>query len=244
MGSKIEKEKAHFRRLFEKREGLSWWVYATGAGKARLERRRKIVLEYIDPGTKVLELGIGLGDFTQELLKTGAYITGLEITPELVRKARKRIKNKRVVLKEGDAHHLPFRAHSFDFVVGNAVLHHLDLKKVLPQLKKVLKKGGQIIFFEPNLTNPHVFLQKKIAFLRRVFEESPGETAFFRWSIKTTLEKAGFVHVKVSPFDFLYPLTPTFLVGLIRRIEPLLEKMTILREFSGSLLIYAQVPKK
>lgn len=241
VGSRVKEERAHFRQVFEKRKGLSWWVYATAAGKARLKRRGKIAAEYITPNTRVLELGSGLGEFTEELVKTGVDIVGLELTPELITKAKERIKN--VVFKEGDAHHLPFKDNVFDFVVGNAILHHLDLQQALREIRRVLKDGGKIIFFEPNLANPHVFLQKKIGFFRQIFEESPRETAFFRWSIKMTLEKAGFINVKVTPFDFLYPLTPTSLVRLVRAFEPFLEKMPILKEFSGSLLIYGEVRK-
>lgn len=237
---RAHREIAHFRQLFEERKGSSWWGHKTPAGKARLARRGQMVTGFIKKGDKVLEIGSGMGEFTRYLVKTGAEITGLEITSEFVKKTRETIKAKNVVFCQGDIHGVPFKNNSFDFVVGNAILHHLDLKKALPEITRVLKNKGKIILFEPNLTNPHVFLERKISILRRLSGVSPDETAFFRWRLKKSLERAGFKNVQVRPFDFLHPLTPKALIGLVKMVEPLLEITPILKEISGSLFVYAE----
>jgi ubiquinone/menaquinone biosynthesis C-methylase UbiE len=51
-----------------------------------------------------------------------------------------------------DANFLPFKENSFDLVVGHSVLHHfIDYKKIIHHLSKLLRPGGQAIFYEPVL---------------------------------------------------------------------------------------------
>ncbi len=53
-----------------------------------------------------------------------------------------------------DAHKLEFPDECFDVVIGGAILHHLDLSRALPEIRRVLKPGGFIIFAEPLNINP------------------------------------------------------------------------------------------
>ncbi|MBI4100147.1 methyltransferase domain-containing protein [Candidatus Microgenomates bacterium] len=235
---RVEREKNHFRQLSKKDQTL-WW--ATAAGKVRIARRGQVVADFLESEDKVLEIGSGVGEFSRHLIKAGVKIVCVDISSELVALARKEIKGKNISFRQGDAHALPFDSDSFDFVVGNSVLHHLNLSKALLGIKRVLKSGGGIIFFEPNLANPHVFLQKKVGILKRISRDSPEETAFFRWSLHSNLAKAGFKNIQVKPFDFLHPFTPKLLIGPVNKLGFILEKVPIVREVSGSLLIYAEV---
>lgn len=232
------REMVHSRQLFQRKK-LLWWT--TEAAKIRMSRRAKLLLQFIKAKEKVLEIGCGAGEFSFYLAKTGAKIIGIEITSEIVKLAKKEVKAKNISFQQGDIHHLPFAPSSFDSVVGNSILHHLNLPVALSEIRRVLKKDGKIIFFEPNLLNPHVFLQRKIGFFRRISRVSPDETAFSRWFLKNCLEKAGFKRVEVKPFDFLHPSTPGILIKMVKKTEPFLEKLPILKEFSGSLFIYGEL---
>jgi SAM-dependent methyltransferase len=53
-----------------------------------------------------------------------------------------------------DAHQLGFPDKYFDLVFGSAILHHLDFSIVLPEMSRILKPGGLIIFAEPLDINP------------------------------------------------------------------------------------------
>jgi SAM-dependent methyltransferase len=53
-----------------------------------------------------------------------------------------------------DAHRLDFSDRAFDFVFGTAVLHHLDLGRALPEIRRVLRPKGGIFFVEPLAFNP------------------------------------------------------------------------------------------
>jgi ubiquinone/menaquinone biosynthesis C-methylase UbiE len=53
-----------------------------------------------------------------------------------------------------DAHELPYQDHSFDVVIVSSLLHHLDLRRALSEINRVLKFGGRMIFREPLGINP------------------------------------------------------------------------------------------
>jgi SAM-dependent methyltransferase len=53
-----------------------------------------------------------------------------------------------------DAHRLDFPNESFDFVFGGGILHHLDFKRAVKEVHRILKKGGKILFSEPLGKNP------------------------------------------------------------------------------------------
>jgi len=61
-----------------------------------------------------------------------------------------------------------------------------------------------------------------------------------RWGIKRFLSVKGLIKVKVVPFDFLHPYVPMFLIGPIQRLGKILEKTPLIKEISGSLIIYAE----
>jgi ubiquinone/menaquinone biosynthesis C-methylase UbiE len=55
----------------------------------------------------------------------------------------------------GDAQHLPFADASFDTVVANAMLHHVESPtRVLREMVRVRRPGGRLVIVEPNRLNP------------------------------------------------------------------------------------------
>jgi hypothetical protein len=73
--------------------------------------------------------------------------------------------------------------------------------------------------------------------------DSPDETAFLRSNISRLLRSAGFIDIKVSPFDWLHPATPPKLINLINKTGAFLEKIPVIREFAGSLHIFSRHPE-
>jgi SAM-dependent methyltransferase len=162
----------------------------------------------------------------------------IDVAPTAAAEAR-RAAGRDVCVAAADVERLPFAAASFAAVLGNAVLHHLRLEHALPELLRVLRPGGRFCFAEPNLLNPHVFVEKSVPWVARRLDDSPGETAFVRWRLRRALEAAGLVDVTIRPFDFLYPLVPGVLVPAVERIGRVLERVPAVREIAGSLLIGA-----
>jgi SAM-dependent methyltransferase len=130
----------------------------------------------------------------------------------------------------------------FDAVVGSSILHHLDIENALSKVFDLLEPGGVMCFAEPNMLNPQIFLQKNIPWLKKKLGDSPDETAFMRWQLKNLLKIKKFEDISIIPFDWLHPATPPLLINSIIKLGSVLEKFPIVREFAGSLIIYAKRP--
>jgi ubiquinone/menaquinone biosynthesis C-methylase UbiE len=219
------------------------WNWETPAGRLRWARRVKMLTSPLTPGMEVLELGCGTGYFTKEIVKTGVRLTAIDISPELIKIAKKEVNRAdNVIFSIQNAYAMNYKNERFDAVVGSSVLHHLDVAQALRECFRVLKPCGVICFTEPNMLNPQIVLQKNIPFLKKRLGDSPDETAFFRWRIQRLLRQAGFEKTVVLPFDWLHPSVPQSLIPAVSRLGGFLEKFPFLREFSGSLFVQGVHP--
>jgi ubiquinone/menaquinone biosynthesis C-methylase UbiE len=95
----------------------------------------------------VLELGCGAGDLSLELLRRGARLTALDVSPRMVELARARTgADVHFVVAAAERTGLPDA--SFDRVVGKWVLHHVDVTAAAVEIHRVLRPGGRAVFFE------------------------------------------------------------------------------------------------
>ncbi len=106
------------------------------------------VLEGVELGGPVLEIGPGPGLVTEALVRYGvADLTTLEIEPEAAQRLRRRY-GKRVQVETGDAAAMPFPEASFAAVVCCTMLHHVPTPsiqdRVLAEARRVLRPGGTL----------------------------------------------------------------------------------------------------
>lgn len=117
----------------------------------------------IKPGEKVLDVGCGTGVAAVTARAAGAKLTGLDLTPALLERARE---NARIggfddiVWKEGDAEALPFKDGEFDVVIsqyGHMFAPRADV--ATREMLRVLRPGGRIAFstWPPELALGHMF---------------------------------------------------------------------------------------
>jgi 2-polyprenyl-3-methyl-5-hydroxy-6-metoxy-1,4-benzoquinol methylase len=239
MDSRLQHEIDHGKYLIEHGAG-EVWNWEGPAGRLRWARRVEMLTSHIRPGMKVLELGCGTGYFTKSLALTGADVTAIDISPDLLEAARAGCKAANIRFVIENAYAMSFGADIFDTVVGSSVLHHLDVAQALSELHRVLKPGGTLFFTEPNMMNPQIALQKNIPAIKRRMGDSPDETAFFRWSLGRKLKAAGFANIKIDCFDFLHPKVPAALIPLVSGVGMLCEKLPLVSEIAGSLYIRAE----
>jgi SAM-dependent methyltransferase len=234
-------ERAHFDALVAAK-GRLYWADRTPAGRRRQEIRAAALAARAGAaaGDRVLEIGCGTGEYSRRLAKlTPATVVSVDVAPAAAVQAR-RSTGRAACVAAADVELLPFVNASFAAVLGNAVLHHLRLEHALPELLRVLRPGGTFCFAEPNLLNPHVFVEKSVPWVARRLDDSPGETAFTRWRLRRDLEAARLVDITIRPFDFLYPIVPGVLVPAVEWIGRVLERTPVVREIAGSLLITAR----
>jgi SAM-dependent methyltransferase len=117
-------------------------------------------------GKRVLELGCGTGWLTVILCKLGAVVDGIDISGELVKIAANRVRINNIQNQANfhvmSANRLAFPDETFDRVYGLSLLHHVDIKECMPEVRRVLKKGGKAVFTEPVINNQFVEAIRKM----------------------------------------------------------------------------------
>ncbi|MEZ5899958.1 MAG: methyltransferase domain-containing protein [Hyphomicrobiaceae bacterium] len=124
-------------------------VYDYTFGKISTAGRRHAVEMINASHGKVLEVGVGTGLSLPEY-KSHLEITGIDLAPEMLQKARERVKSERLTniagLYEMDAGNLQFADNSFDTVVAMYVITVVpEPEKVMNELARVCKPGGQVL---------------------------------------------------------------------------------------------------
>lgn len=102
------------------------------------------VLGWLDaqPGERILDLGCGDGELTKRIAQTGATVTGVDASAEMLEAARAL----GIAAEEGNAERLPFAQESFEAVFSNAALHWvLDQDAMMAEARRVLKPGGRFV---------------------------------------------------------------------------------------------------
>ncbi len=136
------------------------------------------VLEFLGPdlsGKRVLDLGCGYGEASAFFAKRGAAVFGIDVSDGMIDLAQKLAADNGVapVFSVQGAERLDFEDGFFDVVYGNGILHHIDLERSLPEIKRVLKIGGKAAFVEPLPYNPAINIYRKMATKHRTLDEKP-----------------------------------------------------------------------
>lgn len=137
------------------------------------------VWQRVNPqGAVVLDYCCGPGAFTWYLAGMGAHVHGVDISPQLIKRAREYastagMNGNSPKFLVGDAQQLPFEDNYFDYVVGNGVLHHLDLDKAYPEIARVLKPSGRALFLEPMYHHPVLWCLRRLTPKTHTADERP-----------------------------------------------------------------------
>jgi SAM-dependent methyltransferase len=102
---------------------------------------------YVQPGDRVLDAGAGPGRFTLELLRLGAHVTALDISPGQLELLRTRVPDVEAVL--GDITDLSrFGDDTFDVTVcyGGPLSYVVDrAERAVAELARVTRPGGHVL---------------------------------------------------------------------------------------------------
>ena len=125
-------------------------------------------LKFINSDDHVLEIGAGTGTHTQSLLKSGAFVTATDISPNSVRVIKKRYKkySERLTVKVADMEFLPFNDNSFNVVCSAGSMSYGDNEVVMNEINRVLKPGGRVIIVDSLHENPVYIANRYMGYLR------------------------------------------------------------------------------
>ena len=233
--------------------GFNQGFLLTRAQQIRLHRRAESIAAEMDlppdPAERqqihILELGCGTGELACHLAGlTGARVTGVDLSAKFIEQATARHVQPglRFIVSDLSKKTPASAKEQYHYIVGNGILHHLyyHLDGFLPALARWLVPGGQLIFWEPNLYNPYIFLIFSFSFFRRLARLEPDEMAFTPTFISRKLTAAGFYDVRVDTRDFLLPNTPTPLIKAVIALGGRFEKIPLLRRLAQSVFLRAR----
>jgi len=199
---------------------------------------------HVLPGETILELGAGSGLWTErltEILKGRNRITAAVFNRDLAEAAeRKNLENVDVVLTNDLASQ--FAPESFDYIVGTAILCHDAYAQNLGLLRRLLKPGGQILFFEANHWNPQVFVKNAVPAIGRWAGHARCQVSMRKYKLLKAASHQGFTDIEIVPFDIVHPRLPPSLIRAAQSLSYIVEHAPLIKETCGTLYIWAKKP--
>ncbi|MEW2175978.1 methyltransferase domain-containing protein [Streptomyces sp. NPDC005406] len=179
-------------------------------------------------GSRVLELGCGIGAQTVHLLRSSprAHIVAVDRSEDSLAQARTRVAEfapgARVEWHRADAYDLPFADGEFDHVFVCFVLEHLtDPRLALAGLRRVLRPGGTITviegdhgsaFFHPDSAHARAAIGCQVR-----LQAAAGGNALLGRQVQPLLADAGYGDVVVRPLTVYADRTlPAMVDGFTR----------------------------
>lgn len=96
-------------------------------------------------GELILDLACGQGFFSRELARAGAAVSGCDISPELIARAKTLSPSLKIDFKAAPAHETPFAEDKFDKAICVLAIQNIhNANEALFEAARVLKTGGSL----------------------------------------------------------------------------------------------------
>jgi|ERR1041385_797275 ubiquinone/menaquinone biosynthesis C-methylase UbiE len=120
-------------------------TYEGFAGATRLFVPALVQAAGAKPGLRLLDLACGTGVAVRAAADAGAHVTGVDFSPAMLAMARSLYPG--IAFEVGDAEQLPFPDASFDAVIANFGIHHVEHpERAVAEARRVLVSGGMLAF--------------------------------------------------------------------------------------------------
>lgn len=145
---------------------------------------------------KALEVGAGLETIS---LKNDIpfLLSSIDISSKAIAALKSKVISSNVTFEVADAHNLPYQDNEFDLIFARGVLHHLDLKVGISELKRVLSSNGKLVLGEPLAGNPLIQIYRFLTPKLRTPDERPLRAKDIK------LVRDSFEGVKIRYYGFL-----------------------------------------
>jgi SAM-dependent methyltransferase len=116
------------------------------------DRRLALIRQYVELRAKrILDVGCGLGMYVSRFRQFSDDVYGVDVDPDKIARAGEWLPNLRVA----PAEELPYADGSFDVILLNEVIEHVDDdRQTIAEAFRVLAPGGHIIIYAPNRLYP------------------------------------------------------------------------------------------
>jgi len=180
--------------------------------------QKRIAIEMLAGASgRLLEVGCGPAVMTPELLAMGFEVQGIDVSKEMVRRARQRMAGhpmeKRCRFELGDVERLHFAPCTFNAVLCMGVLEYLPrYSKALAEMQRVLAPGGVVVVTVPNRASAYHVARTGYLALRSLERQIRGRSASLGvahnrcvpWKFDRELEAAGLRKVQSQACNFIF----------------------------------------
>jgi ubiquinone/menaquinone biosynthesis C-methylase UbiE len=188
-----------------------WEIFFNKYDQFRYTNERHILkcLDHINfNDKKTLEIGLGLGADSEQIIKRGAQWSGLDLTQESVDRVKTRLELRNLTyedIKKGSVTALPYPDNHFDIVFSHGVLHHVpDVLRAQQEIARALKPSGKLIvmLYAKNSMNYYfsiaiirrAILMLGYPFAKKIYNEK------FKKHIANAKKTGLFTYLKLSNF--------------------------------------------
>jgi ubiquinone/menaquinone biosynthesis C-methylase UbiE len=167
-------------------------------------------------GKKTLEIGLGQGADSMQLIDRGADYYGIDLTDESVRRVKERFRlfdKKFSDVRVANAEHIPYADKSFDIVYSHGVIHHSpQMAAIVNEIYRVLRPGGVavVMVYHRNSFNYYIsigllrraglMLMQVFPFLAKPVSKVTGESVERINRHKYHLKKEGWKYFRMKNF--------------------------------------------
>jgi SAM-dependent methyltransferase len=141
-------------------------------------------------GARLLDAGCGSGQFAIAFAALGAQVSGVDLSPEMIRRAREHAASHGVAVewRSGDITCLSDPDAVYDAVHARVVLPFVpDVPAALRELRRVLQPGGRLLASVPGALSPIY----GASWMRHLPGGDPGNNYLLPWELEALLVEEG-----------------------------------------------------
>jgi ubiquinone/menaquinone biosynthesis C-methylase UbiE len=203
----------------------------------------------LNPPLRVLDVGCGTGQSRQLYIDRSKVYAAIDLAEAALKVARNHFSDAFWI--KADACQLPFEDNSWDVVAFSSVLHHIpDFSIALREAYRVLRPGGYVFAFDPNLLHPAMALLRwpKSPFYSP-HGVSPNESPLLPVELRRGFAKAGFEQIQQHcqadlPYRRVAPRFINMMLGIYNLSDRLFSLSGLARWFGTFVLTAAPKPMR
>lgn len=158
------------------------------------------------PEQKILDIGTGTGILPMNMKRYGGKYTGVDLSAEMIGQAETMVPDVNFIC--ADAQRLPFKNESFHVITALQCWVYFDKSILLPELRRVLKKNGNLyVMFLTWLPDEDELIRKSFAVIKQF---NPNWSSFMKRVDQVdpkNWRKGGFSVEQTVKRDFQIPFT-------------------------------------